>query len=427
MPTIRLTQLAAERLAPPASGRTIYWDRHLPGFGMRITANGAKSWVAMYRVNGKSVMETLGTVARIAKIEDARRAARASMEKAAAGDNPVVAKRAEAKRSTVNTVKAAVDHYLAECDRKLKPKTAKEWRRIFEHDVLPRWGDRPLAEITKSDVLELVNDKAAIRERKRQGLTDGAAVQAGKMLTRLRTFFGWAVAGDLVAGDATAGVRRPAKEAQRDRVLTNDELRAFWTDTEELGMPFGIVFRLMLLTAQREIEVAGMCWSELDLESHIWTIPGSRAKNGKPHIVHLSAVAIEAIKAVPRIKNQALLFSGSGKTAVSGFSSAKARLDAAMRRSLRDRLEDAGLAPWVLHDLRRTATTGMAGLGIAPHVADRVLNHQAGTIRGVAAVYNRFQYLDERKAALEAWGRYIEGLIGRTTPNVVAMRRNERV
>jgi integrase len=419
MPTIRLTQLAAERLAPPVSGRTVYWDRHLPGFGMRITANGAKTWVAMYRVNGKSVMETLGTVARIAKIEDARRAARASMDKAAAGDNPVVAKRAEAKRSAVNTVKAAVDHYLAECDRKLKPKTAKEWRRIFEHDVLPRWGDRPLAEITKGDVLELVNDKAATRERKRQRLTGGAAVQAGKMLTRLHTFFGWAAANDIVTADPTTGVRKPAKEGQRDRVLDDDEIVAFWTAAGQLGNPFGHLFRLLLLTAQRESEVAGLCWSEID--GSTWTIPGSRAKNDKQHIVHLSTLAAETIAAVPRITGQDLLFSGTGKTPASGFSTAKARLDARMSATLRSEDNKAELAPWTLHDLRRTATTGMARLGIAPHVADKVLNHTAGTIRGVAAVYNRFQYLDEREAALEAWGRFVESLVRPVPSNVVPL------
>src|SRR4051812_2055075 len=161
MPTIRLTQLAVEKLAPSAAGRTVYWDRHLPGFGVRVTANGAKSWVAMYRVNGKAVMETIGTVARISKVDDARQAARASMEKAAAGNNPVVEKRVEAIRAATNTVAAAVARYLDHCERMLKPKTVKEWRRIFEHDVLPRWGERALTEITKGDVLELVNDKAA--------------------------------------------------------------------------------------------------------------------------------------------------------------------------------------------------------------------------------------------------------------------------
>ena len=265
MPTIRLTQIAAERLSPPPSGRAIYWDRHLPGFGLRVTSNGAKSWVAMYRVGGKPVMETIETLARLPKVDDARQRARDSMAKAAA------------KQATDNTVAVAVTAYLAHCDRNLKPKTAREWRRIFEHDVLPRWGTRPLAGINKGDVLELLDDKAGRRERKRKGLAAGAGVQANRTLTRLRTFFGWAAANDLVDADPTAGVRKPTREAPRDRVLTDDEIRAFRNGTERLCMPFGHLFRVMLLTAQREIEIAPMRWPELDLDSAVWTIPSERS------------------------------------------------------------------------------------------------------------------------------------------------------
>ena len=424
MPTTRLTQLGVDKLTAPPAGRVVYWDRTLPGFGLRLTSKGSRSWVAMYRVNGKAVMETLGTLAKVPKVDAARELARTSMQKAEAGTNPVVEKRAATAAAT--TVAEAVERYLAECDRNLKPKTAKEWRRIYQHDVLPRWGERPIAEIAKGDVLEFVNDKAAKRERKRQGVTEGAAVQAGKMLTRLRTFFGWAIANDIVTTDPTAGVRRPAKEAARDRVLTDDEVVAFWDSCDGLGKPFGLLFKLLLLTAQRESEVAGMRWSELDdpEQPQVWTIPGSRIKNGKPHIVHLCPVAAEIVASVPRVAGQDLLFSGSGKTPVSGFSHAKARLDAKMTTALRKKKEDADLPPWTLHDLRRTATTGMAKIGIAPHVADKVLNHTAGTIRGVAAVYNRFEYLDERKAALNALGRYIESLIRPEAQNVVSLAAN---
>ena len=238
------------------------------------------------------------------------------------------------------------------------------------------------------------------------------------MLTRLRTFFGWAVANDLAAADPTAGVRRPAKEAARDRVLSDDELRLFWNATGQLGNPFAPLFRLMLLSAQREGEVAGLRWSELDLTTQAWTIPGIRTKNRKPHIVPLSSAAFEIIGAVPRVDGQDLLFSRTGVTPSSGFSRAKRRLDALMTTDN----DGSEIEPWVLHDLRRSATTAMARLGIAPHVADRVLNHQAGTIRGVAAVYNRFEYLAERKAALEAWGRFVQNLAQPSRANVVSLR-----
>ena len=177
---------------------------------------------------------------------------------------------------------------------------------------------------------------------------------------------------------------------------------------------------MWLRHANRENEIAGIRWPEIHNDG-IWEIPASRSKNGKPHLVHLSALAFEIIEAVPTIKGQDLLFSGNGKTPVSGFSSAKARLDRHMLTVVREMREDAELAPWVIQDLRRTATTGMARLGIPPHVADRILNHQAGTIRGVAAVYNRFEYLDERKSALETWGRFVESLVRPVPSNVVAL------
>ena len=429
MPTIRLTQIAVEKLSPPSSGRIIYWDRHLPGFGLRLTSNGARSWVASYRVGGRKIMETLGAVAKTPKVEVARSLARASMEKAAAGTDPVAEKRTAAKRNPLNTVRAAAARWLTEgrddAGSAWKPKTAKEYRRIFEHDVLPKWGDRPVAGITKSDTIELVNDKAAMRERKRKNTVGGSAIQAGKMLTRLRTFFRWCIAHDLIMVDPTEGVRKPGKEDDRDRVLTDAEIAAFWSSCDRLGYPFGPLFRLLLLTAQRdESEVARMRWSEIDFAERTWTIPETRTKNRKPHIVHLSRLALEVLEQVPRMAGQALLFSGSGRTPVSGFSHAKARLDEAMLNALRANTgnpEEVELVPWVLHDLRRTATTCMARLGVAPHIADRVLNHQAGTIRGVARTYNRFEYLAERKAALEALGRLTESMIRPLPPNVVQL------
>jgi integrase len=445
MPTIKLTQAAVEKLKPHAESVT-YWDNQCPGFGLRISPRDRRTWIAMYRVNKKPVMETIGTMAVIPKVEKARELARASMTQARDGVNPVeIRRKAEAEEQAkaeaeAFTVRNAVDRYLAEAGRSTsksgqpwRPKTAKEWRRIFEHDVLPHWGERPLAEIAKSDVLELVNDKAAHRERKRQGRADGAAVQAGKMLVRLRTFFGWAAANDLIDSDPSAGVRIPAREAQRDRALLKDgdgdlkekdadEIRRFWQGCDKMGWPFGPLFKLLLLTAQRRDEVGGMRRLEIDLDRRIWTIPRERAKSDRTHLVHLSSLAIETLEAVPN--TGALVFSSTGATPVSGYSRAKARLDRLMTAQLRRETgePEAAIEEWILHDLRRTAATGMAKLGIAPHVVDKILNHSLGAIRGVAAIYNRHAYLPERKAALEAWGRYIEGLMRPGESNVVTLR-----
>lgn len=436
MPKRAITQLFLDRISPPKAGRTEYWDTAQPGLCLRVSTSGAMVWSVTYRVKGndRQVRETLGTLTAIPAVHDARKLAEASMKAARDGINPVEARKTAIERAAANTVAGAVERYLDRCERDLRPATTAGYRQLFEHDVLKirkengqrkygrgSWADRPLSSINKGDVLELLDDKASGRARRRKGTIGGAVVQANRLLTRLRTFFGWCVANDLIAADPSDGVKKPGKETARDRVLGDDEIKAFWAATEVLdakrrdAVAFGALFRLMLLTAQREGEVGGMRWGEVDLEACEWTIPGSRAKNGKQHVVHLSDLAMAVLAAVPRVDGLDLLFSGTGTTAASGFSQAKARLDKAM-----------GAEGWVLHDLRRTATTGMARLGIAPHIADRVLNHTAGTIRGVAAIYNRFEYLDERKAALAAWGRFVDTLVHPGAGNVVEMRGRAR-
>jgi integrase len=231
-------------------------------------------------------------------------------------------------------------------------------------------------------------------------------------LTRLRTLFGWALDKELIATDPTAGVRHRAKEKARDRALEDDEIICFWAASDQMGWPFGPLFKLLLLTAQRENEVGGMRWDEVNLNKRTWTIPRERAKSNRAHVVHLSDLALEILTTLPRTGE--IVFSATGRTPVSGYSRAKERLDARMLADLikQSGNPEAAIAPWILHDLRRTATTGMAKLGIAPHVVDKILNHSAGTIRGVAAVYNRFSYLPEREAALGKWGAQIATLMG---------------
>ena len=428
MPTIKLTQAGAERLKPPADKAVTYWDNQCPGFGLRVSPRNRRTWLAMYRVGGKAVMETLGTMAETPSVADARARARSSMTRAREGVNPVAERRASEQEAAAEalTFGEVVERFLAEhVERNSAPKYAREVRRILDHDVLPRWGAKPVREIVKHDVNELLNGKAANRERRRKGTRDGATVQANRTLTRLRTLFRWAQAMDLIAVDPTAGVRHRVKERARDRALDECEIRSFWLSCGGLGWPFGPLFKLLLLTAQRREEVGGMRWAELDLEKRIWSIPRERAKSDRANIVHLSAMAVDIIEALPRTGE--LVFSGTGKTAVSGYSRATARLDRLMAEQHHQDSGDpeAEIEPWILHDLRRTAATGMAEIGIAPHVVDKILNHSAGTIRGVAAIYNRHAYLDERKGALEAWGRRISALVHPEAPqnNVVELSR----
>ncbi|HUX89017.1 MAG TPA: tyrosine-type recombinase/integrase [Chloroflexota bacterium] len=172
---------------------------------------------------------------------------------------------------------------------------------------------------------------------------------------------------------------------------------------------------------------AGWSGPRIDLDTRTWTIPKEKAKNGRAHEVHLSDIAIEIIQSLPQVGRQPrFVLTTNGTHPVSGFSKSKARLDAHILDQLRDNIADArrdtaevGIEPWILHDLRRTAATGMAKLNIAPHVVDRILNHVSGTIRGVAAVYNRHAYIEERTMALDAWGRYLERLVRPGSDNVL--------
>jgi integrase len=430
MPTIKLTQPAVEKLKPPQTGRVEYFDKQLPAFALRITATGHKSWIVMYRVEGKLVRETLGTVALIPKVDKARQLARESMRQAQAGIHPVKARRAAqtAVADQTQTFAVVADLFLDRyAKRNTREATYMETMRIVERDAKPAWGSRSVRSIARRDVIELLD-----------GIVDrGAPIQANRTLAAVRRLFNWAAERELVETNPAAGLTMPSAENARDRALSDDEIRLFWRASEAVGWPFGPMFRLLLLTGQRREETAAMEWSELNLTKRVWTIPRQKAKNERAHEVHLSDLALEVIGTLPRIavpvdeegkarSEHGYVFTTNGLRPVSGFSRAKGRLGALMLEARRreqvqagDDLDQALIGEWTLHDLRRTAATGMARLNIAPHVVDRILNHVSGTIRGVAAVYNRHAYMEERKAALEAWGRYVENLVRPVGGNVV--------
>ena len=218
---------------------------------------------------------------------------------------------------------------------------------------------------------------------------------ANRVLAAVRKFLNWCVSRGLLELSPCSGISAPAREIARHRVLTDDELAAVLKAARAIGYPFGCIVEFFALTAQRREEVGRMRWDQVDVKRRQWMIPGHVAKNGKPHVVHLSAPARAILGRAPKL---ALVFSVDGATAFQGYSKAKARLDAL-----------SGVTDWRLHDLRRTAVSGMARLGVPPHVADKVLNHATGTISGVAAVYQRHEFMSEREQALELWGSMLPG------------------
>jgi integrase len=432
MATLKLTQAAVERLKPPASGRIEVWDLQLPGFGLRISETGRKTWQAFYRVERRMVREKLGTLAQIPNIADARELARQSMTKSRTGENPVEDRRRkeeERRQSEAEEVRrkctlaAVVDRYLAErpADRSRKPMRAEylaETTRTLNKDVKQSaLGKRTLDEITGDDIKRLV-----------RGIAKDAPSQANHTLAYLKAMLAWAVDEGLIKKSPAQGVKMPAQKVERERALGDKEVRLFWLACHEIGWPFGPLAQLLLLTAQRRDELAHAKWSEFDLDKETWALPGERTKNGRAHIVHLSNLAIEIIERLPHIPSKkGWVFTtglGGRDTPVSGFGRGRERIAGAMAAALgKDGAPGEEVAPFTLHDLRRSAATGMAALGIAPHVVDKILNHSSGKIAGVAKIYNRFEYLPERKAALDSWARHIESLIRPTQSNVVELPR----
>lgn len=279
-----------------------------------------------------------------------------------------------------------------------------------------RWADRDARSIDGHDIFQVLDEARRVGVPGVAPRNDGASDSRARALgAALSSAFGWMHRHRKVDLNPCAGVHRPAAPRARDRVLTDDELRRFWRATESIGGPFGAVLRLLLLTGCRLNEVAALRWSELSEDGTEIQLPGARTKNHRAHVVPLSPTARAIVASVPRIADSPFVFSTNGRAPISGWAKRKKRLDAEM-----------GNPPaWRLHDLRRTAVTGMAELGIAPHVIELVVNHVSGSRSGVAGTYNRSEMMPERRAALERWAAHVAGLVDGREANVtpIAARR----
>lgn len=257
----------------------------------------------------------------------------------------------------------------------------------------------------------------------------GKAGAARKARAVVSPLFTYAVQkGHIPANPAAGRHMLSSGPTSRDRVLSAPELIEVWCAAEQLDWPFGRLVKLLVVTGQRLREVAEATWAEFDLDSRLWTIPAGRSKNGRAHVVHLSAQAVEVLETLPRFRDCALLFTTNAETPVSGFSKAKRQLDKSIAagrvKSTLEGVATPSMPHWTLHDLRRTFASGAAGLGVQMHVVERVLNHVPAALMGVAQVYQRHEFFPERKAAMDAWGRYVEVINKRSDEsNVIALAR----
>jgi integrase len=223
---------------------------------------------------------------------------------------------------------------------------------------------------------------------------------ANRTLAAIRKFYSWAVERDMVGASPVSNVSALGREEKRDRVLDDVEIMAFWEGCDKLGWPFGPLFQMLLVTAQRRDEVARMRWQDVDLDAGTWIIPAEMTKSRREHSVPLSPLSLDILSNVPRMGGHVFSSNLRGDKPVSGFNKSKKRLDGL-----------SGLDGWRLHDLRRTAASGMARLNAPPHVLGKVLNHAPASLQGVTAIYNRYAYEPQKREALEAWAEHIKAVL----------------
>jgi integrase len=436
------TALAVQKIKPPASkaGRTERYDTRVPGFGVRVTAEGSRSWIFVYvsPTQKKRRRYTIGTVdfnepdgelaldmeqAR-AKANDLRRLVRNGQDPAELRESSQAAVITEAREADARTFRVVADIYK---ERDLaKKRRGWEVKRIIDRELIPYWGDKPLDAITPVDVQERI-----------EALVEAGKPEAARRLFEIiRRIFNWSIARPSYKLERSPADRmKPGeligKKTKRRRVLTNDELRALWQASKRSGYPFGHMIRTLMLTALRRGEVADAGRSEFDIERKLWTIPAERMKgeddDSGPHVVPLNADMSEILETLPRFAGGNFIFtSGDGKRPVSGFSKMKSRLDKLMLEELQKIAEGRGddpakakLDPWTVHDIRRTVRTHLSALPVAEMVRELILAHAQSALH---KTYDQYAYVEEKREALELWAARLKLIVDPPTSNVVALR-----
>jgi integrase len=323
---------------------------------------------------------------------DAREMARLKLAEVQKGTDPATMKR-EARDA--DTFAMLAERYLTEHARiKKRPSSVREDEKMLRRELLPRWGERKAHEITRRDVIALVDGIAA----------RGAAVGANRVLSLASKIFNFGVAKEVIDVSPAYRVPKPGKERQRSRALRDEEIAAVWAGLCSETADMAALFRVLLLTGQRRGEVVGMRWSEIDIKSGWWEIPGERTKNGRAHRVPIVGEALAIIRTLSVSgRENDLVFPGRRK----------GRPFVNLAKPLTRVIGRSGVAGFTLHDLRRTAATGMARAGVAPAIISRLLNHVSSGANGsrITEIYNRHSYDSEKRAALTKWDRQLHAVV----------------
>jgi integrase len=384
------SQIAKDIACPPGKSEIIVFDETIPGFGFRVRASGVRRWIVQYETHGRTKRITIGPP-HLFTADQARRIAREQLAKVQLGQDPA-AEKAEAKIAAKLTLGTIVKDYLADRAGKLRPNTIAALKRY-----LLRWWKplhaMPLNKITRRDVAMHLS---------------GPPVAAAHARSNLMELYSWAIQRGLVEANPVIGTPVPDKHiGPRERTLSNEELRTIWAACRNDS--YGKIVKLLTLTGCRRQEVGSMQTSELAQDTGTWTIPAERAKNGRPHTLPLPPTAWQIIASVPAWQGRDFLFgrrAGFGAWAIN-------------KRALDQR---AGIANFHLHDIRRSVATGMAEIGVQPHVIEAVLNHASGHKGGIAGIYNKATYEREMKAALAVWADHVRSLVEGGERKIVPLR-----
>jgi integrase len=391
-----------------ADGKTdvIIFDDQLKRFGLRARSSGHRSWIIQYEKWGRSQRITLGNAA-VLTPDQARHLAVQELAKLDLGAD-IATERAKAKVKEKRLFKSVVEQYLQarEIDLRkgeLRQNTLTEITRYLQK-TFRRLHHMPIGAIQRADVASILRDKA-----------NDSPVAAGLARSVLSTFFGWSIGEGFIDGpNPVAGTNKFKVGKPRTRKLEDVELAAVWNACA--NDDYGKIIRLLILTGARRDEIGGMQWKELDPPEKLnraWTLPAERSKNGLPLKLILPGLAWDIIEATEYRKFNDHLF-GIGKHGFNNWYSTKTALH-----------QRSGTAGWTVHDLRRSTATGMANIGIQPHIIEAVLNHQSGHKAGVAGIYNLATYETEKRNALAAWADHIREITTGVAPTIVPMRRNE--
>jgi integrase len=407
-----LTELTARKLKAPAKGRRRErYDRLIPGFGIRITDRGVRSYIFMYTFRGRRRRYTIGRIDEIG-IEDARERARELRAQVRReGRDPCAELKAQRGLERTATFADVVDIY----DKRVLAgqRSAHPTRLTVAKYLLPHWRDLPVASISRAHVLERIEAVADA----------GLPVAARRLFEITRRIMNWAIArGTFGIEHSPCEKLRPSdivgKKRSRDRILSDREWRALFRAASTLGYPTEPFISLLALTALRRSEVGEARWAEIDLAKSEWVIPAARMKGDAPHVVPLTKQMVGVLESLPRTSEY--LFPARSGRPISGFSDIKRQLDREMLVALREEDPEAELAGWSFHDLRRSIRTALSSLPVpgGDLVRELVLAHAKPELH---ATYDLHLYLSEKRRALELWTEKLRSILEERSADVVQL------